>query len=148
MVEAAIAITERKTREGALKAPGGFLRSLLKDGTARQEAAAQRQAKSDASTRDTRDEAARDALVSAWEDHKREVAARIAADEGLDDTAVIDLARESLAGQPNTKIVLRTLEHSAWRGPIFEAYRTNALLERGGVRDLEEPGRSFRGNRG
>lgn len=106
------------------------MRSLLKDGTARQEAVARRRAKDVASTPDTRDEGSHDALVSAWEDHRREVAAQIAAAEGLEDAAVIELVREVLGGQSSTKVVLRTLEQNKWRGPAFETYRTKALLER------------------
>ena len=128
-VEAAIAITERKAREGALTSPGGFFRTLLKDGTARQEAAAQKQEAETAATPHDEDED-HEALVSAWESHRRETAATIAAAEELSDDEVIEIVRSNLRGQASAKVVLASLEQNSWRGPVFDTYRTTALLER------------------
>lgn len=127
VVEAAIAITERKAREGALTSPGGFLRTLLKDGTARQEAEARKQSSAPPARRP---EDEHDQRMRAWETHRREVAAEIMATEDLSDDAVVEIVRDSLRRQASSKVVLASLERNDWRGPLFETYRTTALLER------------------
>ena len=138
VVEAAIVVTERKQREGALKRPGGFLRSILKDGTARQEA----QARAKQETRGKKQEKSpaefdEDACLAAWEAHRREVADEIQAAEGLDHEQVVALVREVLKSQPAAKLIVSTLEKNRWQGPAFETYRTNTLLERYRVRAPE-----------
>ena len=136
VVEAAIGITERKAREGSLKTPGGFLRALLKDGTARQEAEARRQqlARQDAEPQEAAQEKDYEDLVTAWENHRREVASAIAATEGLDADAQVELVREALESQPGAKVVLQALKANGWRGPAFDTYRTRTLLDQFGDR--------------
>ncbi len=130
VVEAAIAITERKAREGSLTSPGGFLRSLLKDGTARQEALSARKKLGEPTTLAPAQNKDREVLEASWEAHRREVAASILAAEELDGEAVVGMIRDALQGQPSAKVVLASLEHNGWSGPAFEAYRARALLER------------------
>jgi len=43
---------------------------------------------------------------------------------------VAELVRSVLRGQASAKVVLASLEGSNWQGPVFETYRTQALLER------------------
>src|SRR5690606_34428660 len=94
VVEAAIAITERKGREGVLKSPGGFLRSILKDGTARQESLA-RDAQGPRALRSQRAENAdEDALMAEWEEHRRQVADEIQVVEALTRDQVIVLVKK------------------------------------------------------
>ena len=134
VVEAAIAITERKQREGALKRPGGFLRSLLKDGTARQEAQARAQQEIGRKQEKPPAELDEDACLAAWEAHRREVADEIEAAEGLDHEQVVALVQDALASQPSAKLIVSTLEKNEWQGPAFETYRTDTLLEQYHVR--------------
>ena len=68
--------------------------------------------------------------MTAWEAHRREVVALIAAAEGLEGDALAELVREILGSQPGTKVVLRTFEQNKWQGPAFETYRRKVLLER------------------
>lgn len=130
VVEAAIAITERKQREGVLKRPGGFLRALLTDGTARQEALARETQKSRTKVGDPSPSQSDDVWMAAWENHRREVANEIEAAEQLGHEQVVALVREALEGQPAARLISSTLEKNEWQGPAFETYRTRVLLER------------------
>ncbi len=128
VVEAAIAITERKQRDGALKSPGGFLRTLLADGTARQEALARKAPKQRPNGAPTRPE--EEDQLAAWERHRRKIADEIEVAQGLDRDQVIALVQEALIGQPSARVIRAALERNAWSGPAFETYRTKALLDR------------------
>lgn len=130
VVEAAIAITERKQKEGVLNRPGGFLRAILKDGTARQEALAREVRKSPNNERASANDSDEDAWLEAWEAHRRKVADDIQADEKLEREQVVTLVREALGSQPAAKLILSMLERNEWQGPAFETYRTKVLLER------------------
>lgn len=138
VIEAAIAITEQKQRQGVLKRPGGFLRSILKDGTARQEALAREEQQTQLATQETSSQSNEDALMAAWEGYRRKVADEIMAAEGLAHEQVIDLVQEVLKSQPSGKLVLSTLKENEWRGPVFEVYRVKAVLERFSVRASDE----------
>lgn len=128
-VEAAIAITERRLRDGTLHSPGGFLRAILNDGTARQEAMARAAPRDRDGAAETGRSSEEDWIV-AWEKHRREAANEIEAVEGLGKEQLIALVRESLRGQQGEKLVVKSLESSEWQGPAFDTYRTKALLER------------------
>ncbi len=128
VVEAALVITERKQKEGVLKRPGGFLRAILKDGTARQEALTRevkKQRKERVSPGSDNDD-----WLEAWEAHRREVADEIQAAEELDREQVVALVKETLRNQPPARLIFPMLEQNEWRGPAFETYRTRVLIER------------------
>src|SRR5690606_13640815 len=105
------AITERKQRDGALKSPGGFLRTLLADGTARQEALARETPKQRPNGAPLR--SGEEDQLAAWESHRRKVADEIEVAQGLDRDQVIALVQETLAGQPSAKVIRAALERNS-----------------------------------
>lgn len=129
VVKAALAIAERRQREGKLANPGGFFRSILRDGTALQEArlreAQNKQGKQAQSSSDNFEE-----KLAAWESYRHEVADQIVAAEKLDHKQVVELVKETLKDRPSDKLMATTLEKQEWQGPAFKMYRTQVLLER------------------
>lgn len=127
-VEAAVAITERKQREGALRSPGGFLRTILKDGTAQAEA--ERQIVDTQKTTDAEPVDEEDQLVAAWEQHRHSLANQIMATHDLKTPEVKSLTQELVDSLPGSKFIRQHLEKDDWQGVLYEMYRTRAICER------------------
>ena len=131
-VEAAVAITERKQREGALRSPGGFLRTILKDGTAQAEVELQQRRTVDTQTAldgvEPVDE--EDQLVAAWEHHRHTLADQIVATHDLKAPEVKSLTQELVDSLPGGKFIQQHLDKENWQGVLYEMYRTRAICER------------------
>ena len=128
VVGAAVGITEREAARGALRSPGGFLRSVLTNGAAKREAEAVRVARPVAAVEpvvDTRQ------LEREWSEYRRDVADVVAADVGLDQAALVELVREHVSSLgAAARVVRQSLDADGWEGTTFRVYATEVVLER------------------
>lgn len=124
-VEVAVGITESKAREGILNNPGGFLRTLLRDGVVVDAPDTHRiNVEKEARGRES---AMEQDVDEQWEKHRQEAAGRIIEALALDEALLKEMTFNHVRGLQGGKLVLKALEQGV-DSPVFRLYRTAAVL--------------------